>query len=124
MGKRRTFPVSFHQVELKGGAGINGGRILNSFERDVYSAIAVDSWDKTIQDIDFQGFINTLTVNERSILQLVRLYRCQRLVAKALNITPQAVSKVFCRIKRKGRLYYGKGCGQKKEQAVRLAPYD
>ncbi len=124
MGKRRTFPVSFHQVELKGGAGINGGRILNSFESGVYRAIAVDSWDKTIQDIDFQGFIQTLTAKERDIIQLLRLHKRQRLVAKALNITPQAVSKVFCRIKRKGRLYYGKGCGQKKEQAVRLAPYD
>lgn len=90
--KKRKWSVDFQQIENKAGAGVNGGRRFNDFERQVYDAMQVDDWQDTFNRIDKSWAFERLTEKEQKTALLYAKLGTQQKVADRLGLSQQAIS--------------------------------
>jgi len=91
----KTYKVDFQSLEAKAGVS---GKHLNRFERDVYSKLAYDPWEK---DIDMMDAMEKLKeILSPSELQAFILYANEKNQAKVAEQMKKSRSTVATYLKR------------------------
>jgi DNA-binding CsgD family transcriptional regulator len=100
----KIYKVDFQTLEAKAGVS---GKHLNSFEREVYNKLAVDTWDKDVEMMDAKEKLKEIL--SKSELEAFILYansknqsKVARQMKKSRSTIATYLERAYKKIKRAG----------------------